>query len=391
MRARTRDVILGAIGIAALACYILACGPAFSPDDSRVLFPTNDPATGHAVMALYDRRARTTRPLLTLPVGSDDMPPAFAWTPDGTHAVALWSGAADVLHVAAVPLRAGAPPRLLTVTGFDDDAMMYVYWHPLLIGASLYVGGDGSVRRIDLLDGEVTAVSVEGKTRLAAAGERIFYARALPDADGAGGRVEIGQLDAHTLALSPRFVAAGVGGDVLAVSPDGARIAVDALDSDAAQILVFESGRLRQRLALGAAAPGLKIAGMPAWSRDGSRLYASYRQPLDDAHGRYGIIELPVDGSAPRLQPLLEAGGSDGFMPLDVSHDGRTLATVSTYLQTPAAELSAAKPRRLGPGDLALFLIDLAGPRHSITRVAIPPLPAPAASAAATQESPGGR
>jgi len=60
-RGRTRDVMLGAAGLVALLCYVLACGPAFSPDDSQVLYPSNDPASGHTVMAVYDRRTRTTR------------------------------------------------------------------------------------------------------------------------------------------------------------------------------------------------------------------------------------------------------------------------------------------------------------------------------------------
>ena len=68
---RTRDTALTVIGFAAVLLYILAC-VSFSPDDSKVLFPSNDPKTGGTVLAVYDRGAHTTRALLAFPPASGD-------------------------------------------------------------------------------------------------------------------------------------------------------------------------------------------------------------------------------------------------------------------------------------------------------------------------------
>lgn len=377
MSTRTRDAILGAIGLAALACYILACGPAFSPDDSKVLFPSNDPRTGHVVMAMYDRRTRTTRPLLALPAEADESPPAYAWTQDGTRAVALWVEDDDVLRIAVVPLKTGRALRLLTIPDFESSQMEYLYWHPCVVGASLFIGGEDTIRRIDLETGAEETAKVDGATRLLALGDRVYYARKLPDEGATTGRAEFGLLDLQALTLAPQFVAAGVGADILAVSRDGARIAVAAEEDDAKQIRILENGRARATLALGGGNDAREIAGMPQWSRDGESLYYTYHEPLDEQHRQYGILELPIDGSAPRLLPLLVAGASDSdsLMPLDVSHDGRTLATVSTYLRTSSGKLAQGKQPNLRPEDLALFLVDLATARRTVTRIPIPPLP----------------
>ena len=98
---RTRNVVLSTIGAVAWLLYVLACGASFSPDDSKVLFPSVDPATGATVVAMYDRTVRTTRALLTLatPSRSSDMVPVRAvWTPDGSRVVALWGEDDHVLR-----------------------------------------------------------------------------------------------------------------------------------------------------------------------------------------------------------------------------------------------------------------------------------------------------
>jgi hypothetical protein len=326
-------------------------------------------------MAMYDRRTRTARPLLALPAEAEESPPAYAWTQDGTRAVALWVEGDDVLRIAVVPLKAGRALRLLTIPDFESSQMEYLYWHPSIVGASLFIGGEDTIRRIDLETGVEVTAKVDGATHLLALGDRVYYARKLPDEGATTGRAEFGLLDLQALTLAPRFVAAGVGADILAVSRDGTRIAVAAEEDDAKQIRIFANGRAHATLALGGGNDAREVAGMPLWSLDGESLYYTYHEPLDDQHSRYGILELPIDGSAPRLLPLLVARASDSLMPLDVSHDGRTLATVSTYLQTSSGKLAQGKQPNLRPEDLALFLVDLATARRTVTRIPIPPLP----------------
>jgi hypothetical protein len=59
---------------------------------------------------------------------------------------------------------------------------------------------------------------------------------------------------------------------------------------------------------------------------------------------------------------------------VDVSHDGKTLAAASTYLQMSSG---SKVQRRLKPEDVALYFIDLSRPDRKVTKVPIPPLPAP--------------
>lgn len=375
-RGRTRDVMLGAAGLVALLCYVLACGPAFSPDDSQVLYPSNDPASGHTVMAVYDRRTRTTRPLMTLPIGSDDSLSSYAWTPDGREALALWSDADDVLHIAAVPPRGGTP-RQLVVAAVANDAVLDESWHPAVLGHDLYLAGRHNLWRIDLRDGTARSLAVAGRTRLACAGGQLYYRRDLDVPPGTAPRVEVGRVDPGTLALAPQFTAVGAGDEVFAVSDDGVRVVLDTADSDATRLQVYERGVPGRALDLRATNPLLELGGMPEWSRDATRLYATYRWPLDAHAAEFGVVELPLDGAAPRLQRLLRAGGKDGVMTLALSHDGHALAAVSTYLQTSPGELASGRPPELAAADLALYLIDLADKGRPVTRVAIPPLAAP--------------
>ncbi|MFO1402416.1 MAG: hypothetical protein U1F30_14595 [Steroidobacteraceae bacterium] len=373
MHTRVRDAIAAVAGVLALACYILACGPAFSPDDSRLLFASNDPAGEHLVMALYDRRTRTSRPLLVLPIGSTDSFNAYAWTPDGREALALWMDADDALQVAAVPLHDAATVRRLRIDAVIGDDVLEYAWHPVVVGGQLYLGGNGHVWCIDLLHGGVRSLEVAGQPRLVAANGRIFYARALPPAADGRKRVEVGRLDAGPLALVPQFFADGAGHEVFAVSMDGTRVALDVADSDTARLLVFERGVPQRTLDVRAAAPELEFAAMPQWSADATRLYATYRRPLDGQRNEYGVLELPANGGAPRLQVLLATGRANGVMPVDISHDGRTLATTSTFLQKPLAESQGIGAVGLDARDLALFLVDLGDARHRVTRIPIPP------------------
>jgi hypothetical protein len=95
------------------------------------------------------------------------------------------------------------------------------------------------------------------------------------------------------------------------------------------------------------------------------------------------VLEIPAAGGAPRQIPLFRVTGKEesdvSTLQVDVSHDGKTLATASTYLQRSSGSKGQ---RRLKSEDLALYFIDLSRPGRKITRVPIPPLPAPAVAKA---------
>ena len=127
MTTETRNWILGGIGLLGLVLYILAC-VSFSPDDSKVLYPSFDPKTVGMVMAMYDRSTRTSRALLTFPANDDGPLIRPFWTPDGSDAVALWREEHDeVLRIAGlVDTRSLALTPLFEASDLDDASVFAV-------------------------------------------------------------------------------------------------------------------------------------------------------------------------------------------------------------------------------------------------------------------------
>ena len=381
---KTRDRILAAVGGTALLIYILACGPAFSPDDSKVLYPANDPRTGGAVLALYDRRARTSRALFTVP-GEEPAWLGSAWTQDGTRAVVLWAGGQHGsdkpgLLVASIPLQAGKPIRMFSVPELTSDQNDAIWAMPsAVIGSWLFVGAKDGIYRIDLEYGREVAVEVEGSPEVIGLRDRLYYVRNLPADDKQAGRVELGRVDPRSLKLSPLYVLAGsdnLGKEVFAASGDGKQLAV----LDGKQIVVYEDGNLRRTLPLAAAMEGIGTPTTMAlqWSRDASLLYLFFTKKLDNGKIQVGIAEVSAGGGSIRAIPLFVVGGDgdgDSAMNLELSHDGKTLATASTYMQTSLENLAKGTPQALEPNDLALYFIDVSSPGRKITKVPIPPLP----------------
>ena len=378
---RTRDAALTVIGFAAVLLYILACA-SFSPDDSKVLFPSNDPKTGGTVLAVYDRGAHTTRALLAFPPPSGDNNDGYmirpAWTPDGSHVVALWGDTDKELRITVLPISGKGPTRMLVVKHLEGDMPSAMLVAPPIVGSRLFSGEDGQIRRVDLQSGVELVKKIEGEVLLVGQPDRIYYGRELSE-EGTEKRSEVGLVDADTLALTPLFETTGTAGDppFFAVSRDGARVAIAGGKDDEQQILVFEGNQLRNTIPIGGKTDDMRL-GFFQWSRDGATLYGVFRTKVADSEYQLGVLEIPASGGVARRIPLFRVTGKeDSDMPtlqVDVSHDGKTIAAASTYLQTSS---DAKAQRRLKPEDLALYFIDLSRPDRKITKVPIAPLPAP--------------
>jgi hypothetical protein len=378
---RTRDAALTAIGFAAVLLYILACA-SFSPDDSKVLFPSNDPKTGGTVLAVYDRGAHTTRTLLAFPPPSGDNNDGYlirpAWTPDGSHVVALWGDNDKEFRITVLPISGKGPMRMLVVKDVKGDMPSAMLVPPPIVGSQLFSGEDGQIRRVDLQSGAELVKKFEGDFLLMGQHDRIYYGRELPE-EGKETRVEVGLVDADTLALTPLFETTEAGGDppFFAVSRDGARVALAREKDDVPQILVFEGNQLRNTIPIGSKADEMEL-GFFQWSRDGSTLYGVFRTKVVETEYQLGVLEVPAAGGAARRIPLFRVTGKEDSdvmtLQVDVSHDGKTLAAASTYLQMSSG---SKVQRRLKPEDVALYFIDLSRPDRKVTKVPIPPLPAP--------------
>ena len=379
---RTRDAALTVVGFAAVLLYILACA-SFSPDDSKVLFPSNDPKTGGTVLAVYDRGAHTTRALLAFPPPSGDNNDGYvirpAWSPDGAHVVALWGDHDDEFRITVLPISGKGPMRMLVVKDVKGDMPSAMLVPPPIVGSQLFSGEDGQIRRVDLQSGAELVKKFEGDFLLMGQHDRIYYGRELPEAGAKGTRAEVGLVDADTLDLEPLFETAETGGDppYFAVSRDGARVALAGQKDGVPQILVFERNQLRNTIPIGSKTDDIDI-GFFQWSRDASTLYGAFRTKVTDSEYQLGVLEIPAAGGAARRIPLFRVTGKEDSdvqaLQVAVSHDGKTLAAASTYLQTSSGSKGQ---RRLKPEDVALYFVDLSRPDRRITKVPIPPLPAP--------------
>lgn len=394
---KTRDRILAAVGGAALLIYILACaGSSFSPDDSKVLYPSNDPTTGHFALALYDRKTRKSHALFAIP-DDDVLLTATAWTGDGSRAVAIWTSGEKELDIASIPLGTGRPIRLFRIPDSESDVgMQFAHWPAPVVGSSLFIATDKAIHRLDLEDGREASVAVDGSPVLFGLKGHVYYARgmdkkALEDPS----QMEFGIVDLGTLSLSPLYTMPwGDNRGFFALSQDGKKLAVavgpeGVSDIGVIKFDIYENGQLRRSIPLGPDARALGEFMDFIWSGDSRKLYFGYQKDLDGNRAQYGVAELTIGDGALRSLPLLtttEKSGEGSFgLIVGLSHDGRTLAVASTYLQTARNKLDAGQEQRLQAKDLALYLIDVASPDWKVTKVPIPPLPMPVAQPAATK------
>jgi hypothetical protein len=389
---RTRDTVLTLIGFAAWLIYVLACA-SFSPDDSKILFPSVDPRTGSLALAMYDRHTGSTQQLLTLQ-SKDTLYMRAAWMPDGRRALALWSvetgsgfssSMDDIVNIAVLPVTMKEPPRVMTVRLPEMDMNSYLLQPPPIVGSSLLLAGKKYLARVDLETGEVTSKE-GGEAILVAQGEHVYYLRGLPDTvEAKPPRFEIGRVDTKALTWLPLFQSDEKPDEELrgdfAVSGDGSKFAVAGKTKDLFQVHVFEGTRLSKTIPAGARDEKLELGSL-VFSRDGVTIYAPFiRKLADDGPAQFGILELPVGGGTARQTPLFTvATGSEDLdatlFQVDLSHDGKTLAASSTYLQS-------GKEPRLRPEDVALYLVDLSRPDRKVTKI---PVLAPPAARTATEK-----
>jgi hypothetical protein len=389
---RTRDTVLTLIAFAGWLLYILACA-SFSPDDSKVLFPSNDPTTGAPALAMYDRAARTTRTLLAFPVAAEAGHDTLvyvrgAWTPDGRHVVGIWGEGKDSLRATVLPLDGKEPARVLGFGSNKDDIPSAVLAGAAIVGSHLFAGDKARIVRLDLATGEVKDRPAEGEPLLVARQDQVYYRRHVPvpgASQDASDQTEVGLVDVNTLALAPLFTTreeSAADGGFLAVTRDGSRVALGGTRGKVPEILIFENKKLARTVPIGSAEHAI-LAGNFQWSPDGAVLYVmTLKAAGDDQHHQFAVLEVPAGGGASRETPLLVVAGNhedaDVFaFQLDVSHDGKTLAAAATYLQTPAPKLSGGNKElpapRVRPEDLALYLVDLSRPDRKVTKLPVPP------------------
>ena len=379
-----RNSVLALVGLASLLIYVLAC-TSFSPDDSKVLYPTVDPKSGAFGVAVYDRASGKSE-LLFLPFGQvvdrlETHPILLRsqWLPDGRNVLVAWpdlesSGEAkdDGLNVAVLPFGGRGPTRLFLLSDLEESALRLMRPLPV-VGRSLFLTGESnSLIRMDLETGQMRSQTGLPEMRLLSSpgGDRLFY---LTESVGADGRRECGVMNPETLARTPLFQIESKEfrdeAEFFAVSREGKRLAYFAEEGNQPVCRLLESGQPARTLPLPSGNGDLEVGNM-RFAPKGDVLYAAFmNRDAGRTNFSFGFFEIPIDGAPARQTSLISGAGKQDhqstlpYFQLEVSNDGKTLAVASTYLDL-HHELNAA--------DSALFLVDLGSPQRTVTKVPIP-------------------
>jgi hypothetical protein len=383
MNKQKRNAVLGFVGLLALSVYILAC-TSFSPDDTKVLYPSFDTASGASGMAVYDRESGGSE-MLFVPVayevkGTNPVVAASLlraqWLANGREVVI--AGASpdaedkDVLTVAVVPWNVRKPIKTFRVPEVKEMAQSLVA--PLCVAGErlFFRTSDKALGRLDLRTG-----ALAGHEFADAKGDLSFYPA--PDGasvfyfetdDSAGEKILFGRLNPEDFSRAPLMVVTNRMDDMTAVAYDmgGKTLALLTGGDNKAGLHVWRDGKLIFSRAV--ASQGQDLAfGNAILAANGKAIRATYRRATGTNTVSYGLMEIPFSEAPPRENTLIKdapAGDKPDvfYFQAGISHDGRTAAISSAYL--------AFSDKDFKPADCALFLVDLGSADWKVTKVPIP-------------------
>jgi hypothetical protein len=379
--------VIAAIGLAALAAYIIAC-TSFSPDGSKVLFPSIVPETGLLGVALYDRQTAKSEWVFVPASWRESAKEAQGkgllrpfWSPDGQRAMVLWADADKDedpvrLVVASLPVSAKGPVRLYALTRErGDDLGAAMFGPPCVVGKHLVLGGK-SLTRLDLETGAATTTNAEAEVVLVPFGARVFFLATSP-AEGVD--YEVGTVDVEKLCLNPilRLQQEQVG-DIFpslpAVSRDGGKIAlVSKKTKTANSVLIYRGKELEKEILLPSQPRGV-VLGNLQWSADTQTIYAAYQCASEGPKPgmELGVVCIPVNAEGARFVPLCRARSGEEaihWFQIALSPDSKTVAVSSTFLGYDTD--NGVQPDNLEPEDRALFLVDVSQQPPKVTKAPI--------------------
>jgi hypothetical protein len=376
---------LASLTLATLAVYVLACGTAFSPDDSKIIYPAFDPKTGDVGAWMYDRQTLKSEPLfipsrLRDPGGKErqGMPLRPIWLPDGKDVAILWPGYSDndddVLNIVVLPAGGKGRVRMLNIPGVTD-AINRLMFPPAAVNGGLFFGAESNlVVRVDLESGQTSARHIDGVADEfnilgpASPGTGLFYYTENKEEGFVAGT-----LDPDTMKVQPRWrIKDAVYDEVLAlaVSPDGKQFVMVAEGGGKRGLHVAQVGQATRTLPLDLPEKSVAV-GMGTLAPKQEVFYATYaEQPVEGKPANVGLLEISLKDGALRRTPLfsnIKLNQKDGMaaFQVDVSHDGTTAAICTTML-------SVVKDTMVQPDASALYLVDLSSAERKVTKVAIP-------------------
>jgi hypothetical protein len=376
----TGNPFLALCGLGALLAYILAC-TSFSPDDTKVLYPTVDPESGVIGMAVYDRTSRKSEVLLipqqhdlTSRAESHQLILRPQWLSNGRDLLVAWTDVDrsgddhdEELHVALLTRHGHGAVRLFQLNGLSS-ALTYVHLPLPVAGKALYLTSKSNeVVRLDLVTGQTRRASLLPETVLLLGpdDQSLVYLRKL---GGDRTRYEFGTLQAESLAQTGRGeLDLGESEGVPIISRDGRHIAALSGKSKPPAVLLVSPGVPPHELPIHSLRPEAALSN-GQFSPNGKVFYAGYMEfNRETTNTTFGFVEIPINGGEERKTVLVngqwEGQESDALLfPIEISHDGRTLAACSSYL---------ALHHELKAEDCGLFLVDLTHPERRSLRVPV--------------------
>jgi hypothetical protein len=358
---RLRDILLTGFGILALAVYILACRPSFSPDGARVVYTIIDKKQTRVMLCDIKNKHSETLFVALNPSESDHkMAYSAQWLPDGQQV--LINGESSIM---ILPVGSSKSARLIML---DNEVEADRLILPLpVVGNNQFLASKSDLLRVNLETGETLKVTDNDKQDyifLKGPGSQVFYA--VPKGVNEEDKVlEIGRLDTETLARIPLIELKPKKGQefnpFLSAARNGNRLALTGQYQDELQILIYRGLALEKTLSVATKGSGIEL-GNTEWSSDEKTIYAAFCRKLDDEDKiQWGVLGVPVNGD-PIHETVLFAGidKEDDIrtFQLDLSPDGRRIAATSA---------------RHNSEDQALYLIDVSSAEWAVTKIPAPP------------------
>jgi hypothetical protein len=370
---------LASVGCAALLVYVLACNTAFSPDDNQVLYPSLDPASGAACVAVYDRKTSRSEPLFVAGRCDRDgaTPIRMAWFPDGRHVLAASPVVGDRVLLTVLPRGVSEPVRSLGTIDLELGSLIYP---GRILGRQAFFCCEKRLWRLDLVTGQSTNAANKDAAILLPGGPD----DALPAIAGLNTKLEdglsvltFGTLDPGTFAFAP----------ALSLTNDFGGNALPCFDPRTRQVVLIRGGETNRELCV--ERPGVATV-RQSLARERTRVWfglwidvgprndracvAYLAEEEGAADAEYGVVEVPFGKDRPRWIPLFRAKPEHDHSELmcaqaALSHDGKVWAMATTFLD----------PTGMKPEDRALFLVEVGSSKAGVTRVPIPRPPSTAA------------
>lgn len=376
----SRNALLAMTALGALTLYILAC-TSFSPDDTKVLYPSFD-SSGAVGVAVYDRETRRSEmlfvPMTYKQAESNSVAPYLLrsqWLPDGQNLLVAWTGGEGVsdelLNLAVMPFGRRGPVRQILLPEIEDAAQHLSV--PLCVGGDylLLAASRENLARINLQTGALTVHEMTnnpGQLTLYPVpdGKQVFFIQEQNEPER---RYIFGKLDPRDFKRTTLLTITNQlsDGSFFAYDGQGGRVAFVERAGDRSQLVVLESGKPDYRRTLWTNQANYAF-GNAILSPKGDRIWASYQRSVSGTTGAtFGLMEIPI-GDAPIRETALFSVSRDVdkevlYFQIGVSHDGKTAAGASTYL--------ACTAEGFKPEDCALFFVDLNDPNRRVTKVPI--------------------